>query len=128
MRVPKPRAILLQTEKLMNDMVIVKDLSCEEVRRSRWRLTQLIQVLRMVNRVCVGKVMGCKNMVASVVKKILLGVWNLNQSWCMKKFEEGVLGFFFDFEEDCTLVMNKRPWLVNGVLLNLKPCPLEGEV
>ncbi|KAF4370551.1 hypothetical protein F8388_020137 [Cannabis sativa] len=45
----------------------------------------------------------------------------------MKKCEEGVLGFFFESEEDCELIMNRRPWLVNGVLQNLKPWPIEGE-
>ncbi|KAF4395877.1 hypothetical protein G4B88_028047 [Cannabis sativa] len=58
----------------------------------------------VANKACVGKIMG------------------------MKKFEEGVLGFFFESEADCSFVLNKRPWLVNGVLLNLKPWPLEGEV
>uniref|UniRef100_A0A803PVA8 DUF4283 domain-containing protein n=1 Tax=Cannabis sativa TaxID=3483 RepID=A0A803PVA8_CANSA len=72
--------------------------------------------------------MGCKNMVASVVKKINLGVWNLEQNWRMKKFEEGVLGFSFDSQADCTTVMNKRSWQVNSVLLNLKLWPIEGEV
>uniref|UniRef100_A0A803NJ55 Zinc knuckle CX2CX4HX4C domain-containing protein n=1 Tax=Cannabis sativa TaxID=3483 RepID=A0A803NJ55_CANSA len=46
----------------------------------------------------------------------------------MKKCGERVMGFFFDLEEDCTFVMEKRPWLVNGVLLNLRPWPLEGEL
>ncbi|KAF4359466.1 hypothetical protein F8388_001514 [Cannabis sativa] len=82
----------------------------------------------VANKACVGKIMGCKNMAASVVKKILLGIWNLEDGWRMKKFEEGVLGFFFESEADCSFVLNKRPWLVNGVLLNLKPWPLEGEV
>ncbi|KAF4400713.1 hypothetical protein G4B88_001268 [Cannabis sativa] len=82
----------------------------------------------VANKACVGKVMGCKNMAASVVKKILMGIWNLEDVWRIKKFEDGVLGFFFESEADCTFVMNKRPWLVNGVLLNLKPWPIEGEV
>ncbi|KAF4375589.1 hypothetical protein G4B88_022236 [Cannabis sativa] len=82
----------------------------------------------VANKACVGKIMGCKNMAASVVKKILLGIWNLEDGWRMKKFEEGVLGFFFESEADCSFVLNKRPWLVNGVLLNIKPWPLEGEV
>ncbi|KAM6577564.1 hypothetical protein CsatB_029401 [Cannabis sativa] len=68
------------------------------------------------NKACVGKVVGCKNMDASVVKKIFLGIWNLEKGWKMKKFEEGVLGFFFDSEDDYTMVMNRRPWLVNGEL------------
>ncbi|KAF4366426.1 hypothetical protein F8388_001132 [Cannabis sativa] len=47
---------------------------------------------------------------------------------CVGKCGERVMGFFFDLEEDCTFVMEKRPWLVNGVLLNLRPWPLEGEL
>ncbi|KAF4376188.1 hypothetical protein F8388_018857 [Cannabis sativa] len=94
-------------------MELFEDLSLEDI---------------VINKACVGKVMGCKTMPASVVRKILLGVWNLEKNWKMKKFEEGVLGFFFDSEEDCTKVMNRCPWLVNGILLNLRPFPVEGEV
>ncbi|KAF4403601.1 hypothetical protein G4B88_002454 [Cannabis sativa] len=82
----------------------------------------------VLNKACVGKVMGCKDMPASVVKKILMGVWRNIGSWRMKKCGEGVLGFFFETEEDCSYIMDKRPWLVNGMLLNLKPWPVEGEV
>uniref|UniRef100_A0A803Q9Z4 CCHC-type domain-containing protein n=1 Tax=Cannabis sativa TaxID=3483 RepID=A0A803Q9Z4_CANSA len=82
----------------------------------------------VINKACIGKVMGNKEMPASVVKKILMGVWRNIGSWRMKKCGEGVMGFFFATEEDCQFVMEKRPWLVNGVLLNLKPWPLEGEV
>ncbi|KAF4387214.1 hypothetical protein F8388_008848 [Cannabis sativa] len=82
----------------------------------------------VLNKACVGKVMGCKDMPASVVKKILMGVWRNIGSWRMKKCGEGVLGFFFETEEDCSFIMDKRPWLVNGMLLNLKPWPVEGEV
>uniref|UniRef100_A0A803NGW9 CCHC-type domain-containing protein n=1 Tax=Cannabis sativa TaxID=3483 RepID=A0A803NGW9_CANSA len=94
-------------------MELFEDLSLEDI---------------MVNKACVGKVMGCKNMAASVVRKILLGIWNLEETWRMKKFEDGVQGFFFESEADCAFVLNKRPWLVNGVLLNLKSFPIEGEV
>ncbi|KAF4369242.1 hypothetical protein F8388_022898 [Cannabis sativa] len=94
-------------------MELFEDLSLEDI---------------VINKACVGKVMGCKTMPASVVRKILLSVWNLEKNWKMKKFKEGVLGFFFDSEEDCSKVMNRRPWLVNGVLLNLRPFPVEGEV
>ncbi|KAF4378323.1 hypothetical protein G4B88_015894 [Cannabis sativa] len=82
----------------------------------------------VANKACVGKVIGCKDMPTSVVKKILTGVWRRLGPWRMKKCEDGVMGFFFDNEIDCEYVMEKRPWLVNGVLLNLKPWPVEGEV
>ncbi|KAF4356862.1 hypothetical protein G4B88_011813 [Cannabis sativa] len=82
----------------------------------------------VVNRACIEKVMGCKEMPSSVVKKILTGIWKNLGSWRMKKCGEGVMGFFFDSEDDCTCVMERRPWLVNGVLLNLRPWPVEGEV
>uniref|UniRef100_A0A803QAN7 Reverse transcriptase domain-containing protein n=1 Tax=Cannabis sativa TaxID=3483 RepID=A0A803QAN7_CANSA len=82
----------------------------------------------VVNKACVGKVVGCKNMPASVVKKILTGVWRRLGFWRMKKCEEGVLGFFFDEEDDYQFVMERRPWIINGVLLNIKPWPVEGEV
>ncbi|KAF4360815.1 hypothetical protein F8388_015138 [Cannabis sativa] len=82
----------------------------------------------VANGACVGKVIGCKDMPASVVKKILTGVWRRLGLWRMKKCDEGVLGFFFENEDDCAFVLDKRPWLVNGVLLNLKPWPVEGEV
>uniref|UniRef100_A0A803NJ16 CCHC-type domain-containing protein n=1 Tax=Cannabis sativa TaxID=3483 RepID=A0A803NJ16_CANSA len=80
------------------------------------------------NKACVGKVIGCKDMPTSVVKKILSGVWRRLGPWRMKKCEDGVMGFFFEEEEDCNFVMENRPWIVNGVILNLKPWPLEGEV
>uniref|UniRef100_A0A803PBK2 Reverse transcriptase domain-containing protein n=1 Tax=Cannabis sativa TaxID=3483 RepID=A0A803PBK2_CANSA len=67
-------------------------------------------------------------MPASVLKKILAGVWRRLGPWRMKKCEDGIMGFFFEEEEDYAFVMDKRPWLVNGVLLNLKPRPVEGEV
>uniref|UniRef100_A0A803Q247 Reverse transcriptase n=1 Tax=Cannabis sativa TaxID=3483 RepID=A0A803Q247_CANSA len=54
-------------------------------------------------------------------------IWKTQLGCRMKKCEEGVLGFFFESEEDCEMIMNRRPWLVNGVLLNLKPWPIEGE-
>ncbi|KAF4381335.1 hypothetical protein G4B88_031362 [Cannabis sativa] len=82
----------------------------------------------VVNKACVGKVVGCKDMTASVVKKILLGVWRRLGPWRMKKCEDGVMEFFFDEEDDYAFVLEKRPWIVNGVLLNLKPWPVDGEV
>ncbi|KAF4356993.1 hypothetical protein F8388_011020 [Cannabis sativa] len=82
----------------------------------------------VANMTCVGKVIGCKDMPASVVKKILTKVWRRLGPWRMKKCDEGVLGFFLENEDDCAFVLEKRPWLVNGVLLNLKPWPVEGEV
>ncbi|KAF4371778.1 hypothetical protein F8388_023091 [Cannabis sativa] len=82
----------------------------------------------VASKACVGKAVGCKDMPASVVKKILGGVWRRLGFWRMKKCEEGVLGFFFDDEDDFHFVMEKRPWIINGVLLNLKPWSVEGEV
>uniref|UniRef100_A0A803Q826 CCHC-type domain-containing protein n=1 Tax=Cannabis sativa TaxID=3483 RepID=A0A803Q826_CANSA len=82
----------------------------------------------VINKACVGKVVGCKDMPASIVKNILLGVWRRLGPWRMKKCENGVMGFFFEEEDDCAFVLENRPWLVNGVLLNLKPWPVEGEV
>ncbi|KAF4392032.1 hypothetical protein F8388_004361 [Cannabis sativa] len=67
-------------------------------------------------------------MPASVVKTILSGVWRRLGPWRMKKCKNGVLGFFFEHEDDCSYVLQKRPWLVNGVLLNIKPWPVEGKV
>ncbi|KAF4401819.1 hypothetical protein G4B88_013106 [Cannabis sativa] len=67
-------------------------------------------------------------MPASVVKKILGGVWRRLGFWRMKKCGEGVLGFFFYEEDDYHFVMERRPWIINGVLLNIKPWPVEGEV
>uniref|UniRef100_A0A803NWY3 RNase H type-1 domain-containing protein n=1 Tax=Cannabis sativa TaxID=3483 RepID=A0A803NWY3_CANSA len=81
----------------------------------------------VASKACVGKVVGCKDMPASVVKKILAGVWRKLGYWRMKKCDDGVLGFFFEEEEDYHFVMEKRPWIINGVLLNLKPWPIEGE-
>uniref|UniRef100_A0A803PRV9 Reverse transcriptase domain-containing protein n=1 Tax=Cannabis sativa TaxID=3483 RepID=A0A803PRV9_CANSA len=82
----------------------------------------------VASKACVGKVVGCKNMPASVVKKILGGVWRRLGFWRMKKCGEGVLGFFFYEEDDYHFVMERRPWIINGVLLNIKPWPVEGEV
>ncbi|KAF4376979.1 hypothetical protein F8388_022695 [Cannabis sativa] len=94
----------------MEMMELFEDISLEDI---------------LVIKACVGKVVGCKDMAASVVKQIVLGIWNLERGWKMKKFDEGVLGFFFDSEDDCTFIMNKRPWLVNAILLNLKPWTCE---
>ncbi|KAF4385184.1 hypothetical protein F8388_014317 [Cannabis sativa] len=81
----------------------------------------------VTNKACVEKVIGCKDMPASVVKTILSGVWRRLGPWRMKKCKNGVLGFFFEHEDDCSYVLQKRPWLVNGVLLNIKPWPGEGK-
>ncbi|KAF4348766.1 hypothetical protein F8388_021949 [Cannabis sativa] len=77
------KTLEMDSEMEIKMMDLFEDLSLEDI---------------VANKACVGKMMGCKNMVASVS------------------------------EADCTFVMNKRPWLVNGVLLNLKPWPIEGEV
>ncbi|KAF4383849.1 hypothetical protein G4B88_016282 [Cannabis sativa] len=82
----------------------------------------------VATKACVGRVICCKDMPASVVKKILLGVWCRLGYWRMKKCLDGVLGFFFEEEEDYHFVMDKKPWIINGVLLNLKSWPIEGEV
>uniref|UniRef100_A0A803PR24 CCHC-type domain-containing protein n=1 Tax=Cannabis sativa TaxID=3483 RepID=A0A803PR24_CANSA len=130
---------MVQVKEMGNTVTVEVDRVDEEVSRTMERdsnmeieMMELFEDLTLedivVNKACVGKVMGCKNMAASVVKKILLGIWKLEATWRMKKFEDGVLGFFFESEADCAFVMNKRPWLVNGVLLNLKPFPVEGEV
>ncbi|KAF4377019.1 hypothetical protein G4B88_027658 [Cannabis sativa] len=111
---PRATKLLERDRELKIEMMeLFEDLSLEDI---------------VVNKACVGKVMGCKTMPASVVRKILLGIWNLEQNWRMKKFEEGVLSFFSESEEDCTRVMNRRLWLGNDVLLNLKLWPVEGEV
>ncbi|KAF4349234.1 hypothetical protein G4B88_024761, partial [Cannabis sativa] len=106
---------LLQTDSAMEmEMLeLFEDITLEDV---------------VLNKACVGKVMGCKDMPASVVKKILMGIWRNVGGWRMKKCGEGISGFFFDTEEDCKFTMGKRPWLVNRMLLNLKPWPVEGEV
>uniref|UniRef100_A0A803PRT5 CCHC-type domain-containing protein n=1 Tax=Cannabis sativa TaxID=3483 RepID=A0A803PRT5_CANSA len=70
----------------------------------------------VLNKACVGKVVGCKDMPASVVKKILTGVWRRLGPWRMKKCEDGVMGFFFDEEDDCAFVLEKRPWIVGSFL------------
>uniref|UniRef100_A0A803Q042 DUF4283 domain-containing protein n=1 Tax=Cannabis sativa TaxID=3483 RepID=A0A803Q042_CANSA len=82
----------------------------------------------VANKACVGKVISWKDMPTSVVKKILTGVLRRLGPWRIKKCEDGILGFFFEHEEDCSFVLQKRPWLVNGILLNLKPWPMEGDV
>uniref|UniRef100_A0A803PIH2 DUF4283 domain-containing protein n=1 Tax=Cannabis sativa TaxID=3483 RepID=A0A803PIH2_CANSA len=80
------------------------------------------------NKACVGKVICCKDMLVTIAKKILTGVSQRLGPWRMKKCDEGVLGFFFQDEDDCNIVLENRPWLVNGVALNLKPWPVEGDV
>ncbi|KAF4377536.1 hypothetical protein F8388_025027 [Cannabis sativa] len=100
-----------------------------ELEMERMELFEDITLEEVVsNKAYVGKVIGCKDMPASVVKKILIGVWQRLGPWRMKKCEDGVMGFFFEEEEDCNFVMENRPWIVNGVILNLKPWPVEGEV
>ncbi|KAF4377333.1 hypothetical protein G4B88_005811 [Cannabis sativa] len=134
-----PFSNMVQVKEMGNTVTVEVDRVDEEGSRTMERdsnmeieMMELFEDLTLediaVNKACVGKVMGCKNMAASVVKKILLGIWKLEATWRMKKFEDGILGFFFESEADCAFVMNKRPWLVNGVLLNLKPFPVEGEV
>uniref|UniRef100_A0A803Q031 Reverse transcriptase n=1 Tax=Cannabis sativa TaxID=3483 RepID=A0A803Q031_CANSA len=123
-------------EKGREIQVVSVDLEKEEIMQRdsnlEMEMLELFEDITLENvvasKACVGKVVGCKNMPASVVKKILGGVWRRLGFWRMKKCEDGVLGFFFDEEDDYHFVMERRPWIINGVLLNLKPWPVEGEV
>uniref|UniRef100_A0A803PRU7 DUF4283 domain-containing protein n=1 Tax=Cannabis sativa TaxID=3483 RepID=A0A803PRU7_CANSA len=101
---------------------MAKDIHVEVIDEELLELFEDITLEEVVsNKACVGKVIGWKDMPASVVKKILTGVWQRLEPWRMKKCDEGVLEFFFEDEDDCSYVLENRPWLVNGVVLNLKP-------
>uniref|UniRef100_A0A803PMJ8 Reverse transcriptase domain-containing protein n=1 Tax=Cannabis sativa TaxID=3483 RepID=A0A803PMJ8_CANSA len=39
---------------------------------------------------------------------------------------DGIWGFFFDNEEDKSFILKQRPWLVNGLLLNIRDWPANG--
>uniref|UniRef100_A0A803QNY7 Reverse transcriptase n=1 Tax=Cannabis sativa TaxID=3483 RepID=A0A803QNY7_CANSA len=60
------------------------------------------------------------------VKEILSKIWKLEGSWRMKTMKQGIWGIFFENEADKKEVLKKRPWLVNGALLNIREWPEDG--
>uniref|UniRef100_A0A803NWR9 Reverse transcriptase n=1 Tax=Cannabis sativa TaxID=3483 RepID=A0A803NWR9_CANSA len=60
------------------------------------------------------------------LKDILTKIWKLKGNWRIKTMSAGLWGIFFDQEEDCVEILDKRPWLINGKLLIIKEWPADG--
>ncbi|KAF4357571.1 hypothetical protein G4B88_026950 [Cannabis sativa] len=73
-----------------------------------------------------AKILGSRPLSKGRVKQILTGVWTLKGKWRMKTLEKGTWGFFFDKLEDKEEVLNRRPWIIAGQLLNIREWPLDG--
>uniref|UniRef100_A0A803QER0 CCHC-type domain-containing protein n=1 Tax=Cannabis sativa TaxID=3483 RepID=A0A803QER0_CANSA len=74
-----------------------------------------------------AKLFGRRNLSRGRVKEILAGIWTLKGRWRMKTMQTGVWGIFFDEEEDKQMILTRRPWLVSGVLLNIRDWPADGD-
>ncbi|KAF4363072.1 hypothetical protein F8388_013436 [Cannabis sativa] len=70
-----------------------------------------------------AKTFGRRSVARGRVKEILSKIWKLTGNWRMKTLKPGLLGIFFDDENDKIEVLKKRPWLVNGALLNIIEWP-----
>ncbi|KAF4366853.1 hypothetical protein F8388_013918 [Cannabis sativa] len=80
----------------------------------------------VVQKGVLAKCFGRNPMQKSKVWQILSGVWRLRSKWCIKTLEEGLWGIFFDSKEDLEEVLNGRPWLLGGQILNLIEWPEDG--
>uniref|UniRef100_A0A803QN14 DUF4283 domain-containing protein n=1 Tax=Cannabis sativa TaxID=3483 RepID=A0A803QN14_CANSA len=73
-----------------------------------------------------ARVFGRRSVARGRVKEILSKIWNLEGHWRMKTLKPGLWGIFFDNEADKKEILKKRPWLVNGALLNIRDWPKDG--
>uniref|UniRef100_A0A803Q0W0 DUF4283 domain-containing protein n=1 Tax=Cannabis sativa TaxID=3483 RepID=A0A803Q0W0_CANSA len=73
-----------------------------------------------------AKIFRKRNVARGRVKEILSNIWNVKGKWRMKTLSPGLWEFFFDNEDDKKEILKKRPWLVNGVLLNIRDWPEDG--
>ncbi|KAF4366851.1 hypothetical protein F8388_013916 [Cannabis sativa] len=80
----------------------------------------------VVQKGVLAKCFGRNPMQKSKVWQILSGVWRLRSKWWIKTLEEGLWGIFFDSKEDLEEVLNGRPWLLGGQILNLIEWPEDG--
>ncbi|KAF4376902.1 hypothetical protein F8388_022618 [Cannabis sativa] len=60
------------------------------------------------------------------LRDILSKIWTLTGKWRMKTMKLGLWGIFFDREADKKEVLRKRPWMVNGLMLNIRDWPKDG--
>uniref|UniRef100_A0A803Q5K5 DUF4283 domain-containing protein n=1 Tax=Cannabis sativa TaxID=3483 RepID=A0A803Q5K5_CANSA len=56
------------------------------------------------------------------LKEILGNIWKqgIKGQWRFKTLKPGMLGIFFDLEEDCIEILHRRPWIINGKLLIIR--------
>uniref|UniRef100_A0A803NPG3 DUF4283 domain-containing protein n=1 Tax=Cannabis sativa TaxID=3483 RepID=A0A803NPG3_CANSA len=80
----------------------------------------------VVQKGVLAKCFGRNPMQKSKVRQILSRVWRLRSKWWIKTLEEGLWGIFFDSKEDLEEVLNGRPWLLGGQILNLIEWPEDG--
>uniref|UniRef100_A0A803PI57 DUF4283 domain-containing protein n=1 Tax=Cannabis sativa TaxID=3483 RepID=A0A803PI57_CANSA len=76
-------------------------------------------------------VMACffdgKGMSKNRLRDVLSEVWKkLKGKWKFKTLKPSVWGIFFDSDDDCEEILDKRPWLINGKLLIIHEWPEDG--
>uniref|UniRef100_A0A803PIJ1 Reverse transcriptase domain-containing protein n=1 Tax=Cannabis sativa TaxID=3483 RepID=A0A803PIJ1_CANSA len=82
--------------------------------------------MEMVKKGALAKCFGKAPLPRNRVKQILSGIWSLKGKWWMKTMETGLWGIFFEREDDLKNVLNGRPWIMAGQILNLQEWPKDG--
>ncbi|KAF4395966.1 hypothetical protein F8388_013135 [Cannabis sativa] len=70
-----------------------------------------------------ARTFGRRDIVRGRVKEILSKIWKLEGTWRMQTMKPWLWDIFFDNEMDKKEILKKRPWLVNGVLVNIREWP-----
>ncbi|KAF4392564.1 hypothetical protein G4B88_015207 [Cannabis sativa] len=73
-----------------------------------------------------ARTFGRRDIVRGRVKEILSKIWKLEGTWRMQTMKPWLWDIFFDNEVDKKEILKKRPWLVNGVLVNIREWPDDG--
>uniref|UniRef100_A0A803P3L4 Reverse transcriptase domain-containing protein n=1 Tax=Cannabis sativa TaxID=3483 RepID=A0A803P3L4_CANSA len=74
----------------------------------------------VVSKGVLATTFGRRTIARGRLKDILSKIWLLSGKWRLKTLKPGLWGFFFDLEADKKEVLRKRPWIVNGLLLNIR--------
>ena len=69
---------------------------------------------------------GSKPILMAVLKNILTRIWTHIRNWKIDERAPGIFSFWFESQEKCKFVLEKRPWIINNTLMNIKEWPENG--
>lgn len=75
--------------------------------------------LNVGKHVILGKLLCFKPMKKTLLRNILHQMWD-PAKWRMEELKQGIFAFHFSSAEDCTAILDRRPWNVNRSHLILK--------